>query len=195
MELSTLIQEFQNHNLLLFFFAALIGGEEVMIPLAFLVGTGLWDLQTLFLGCFLGTVLSDALWFLLGRHGLQNNKLFKRHKSKYEKIVGFLKKISKKDFVILLVTKFIYGTRIFTILHFGVSEITKTKFLIMNSAVILIWLPIALGLGWFAGKGSSFFLEAYAHPLWIFMGIGLILVLYHFVRNQISKRVLPQNLQ
>lgn len=195
MDLSTLVQQFQAHPFLLFFLAALIGGEEIMIPLAFMVGTGLWDFKTLLIACFLGTLVSDTLWFLLGRHGLQKTKLFKKHEDKYKKVVEFLNKISKNNFIVLLVTKFLYGTRIFTILHFGVSKISKSKFLLMNSVVIMVWLPIALGIGWFAGKGSSLFLGIYTHPIWFFTGVGFIILFYHFIRNQIARHVLPKNLQ
>ncbi len=195
MDLPSLIEQFQNHAFLLFFIASLIGGEEVMIPLAFLVGTGLWDIQTLFLACFIGTLVSDTLWFLLGRHGLQKTELFKKHKGKYDKVVHFLNKISKKDFVVLLVTKFLYGTRIFTILHFGVSSMPKSRFILLNSIVILVWLPLALNIGWFAGKGSSFFLGIYEHPLWFFTSIAGVILIYHFLRNQLASRILPKDLK
>lgn len=194
MDASSLIDSFRDQPFLLFFLASFIGGEELMIPLAFLVGTGLWDFPTLFTACFLGTLVSDTLWFSLGRHGIQKTRLFQKYKEKYIKVEAFFAKISKSDCAILLISKFLYGTRIFMLFHFGIGGTPKSKFLLMNMGVITVWLPLVLGLGWFAGKGSTFFTQLYSHPAWVLIGLGLVIVLYHVLRNQLAKRVLPSSL-
>lgn len=195
MDISSLIEHFKDQPFLLFLIASFVGGEELMIPLAFLVGTGLWDFPTLFAACFLGTLVADTLWFLLGRHGIQKSKLFQKHKERYKKVEAFFAKISKNDFVVLLISKFLYGTRIFMLFHFGIGGMPKGKFLLMNIGVIVAWLPLVLALGWFAGRGSSTITRLYEHPAWVLVGVGLALVLFHVIRNQIAKRVLPPSLQ
>lgn len=195
MELQNLLDHFKENPQLLFFLAALIGGEELIVPLAFLVGTGLWDFPTLFIFCAIGTVIADTAWFLLGRHGIQKSTLFKKHAEKYQKVKTLIKKIAHREFNLLLITKFIYGTRIFTIIHLSLEETHLYRFVALNSIVILLWLSVILNIGWWAGKGSSTLSSLYEHPLYLGLGIIVTLLIFHLFRNLVSKKLTQTTLE
>jgi len=195
MDIQFLLNTLRDHPIILFFLAAYIGGEEMIIPLAILVGHGLWSLWLLFTVCFIGTLFADLTWFLLGRHGIQKRRFFQRYKEKYTKMSTFIRKLAKTEIGLLLITKFIYGTRIFTIILISLEGLSINKFIKINSLVILIWLPIITGIGWMIGRGSSLFVNLYEHPIELSVGIIAIIVLFHIARNYLSKKLLPKELQ
>lgn len=184
--------QFAEHPIILFFLAAYIGGEELIVPLAVLVGQGLWSVETLFITCFIATVLADASWFLLGRHGVRQRKFFQKYEHRFERASVFFRKIAKSELGILLTTKFIYGTRIFSIIFLSLEGLALPKFIIINSLVTFIWLSCIVTLGWMIGRGSSLFLNIYRHPVYITLGLILIVVLFHVIRHYFSRKFLPE---
>jgi membrane protein DedA with SNARE-associated domain len=192
MDLQSLLFHFAQNPLLLFFLAAYIGGEELIIPLAVLVGQGLWDVETLFTVCFVATVLADITWFLLGRHGVQRRKFFQKYQHRFEKASTFFRRIAKSEMGILLTTKFIYGTRIFSIIFLSLEGLALPKFILLNSIVTFIWLSCIVTIGWMIGRGSSLFLNIYKHPVYIGLGLITLIVLFHTARHYFAKRFLPE---
>ncbi len=190
-----LLSQLIDHPIILFFISAYFGGEELIIPLAILVGHGLWDFQTLFITTFISTLIADLTWFMLGRHGIQKRKFFERYQHRYKKISHFIRKIAKSELKLLLITKFIYGTRIFSIIYLSLEGLSVSKFLKLNFFVILIWLSTITGMGWMVGKGSAFFVNIYEHPLILIAGILVLVFLFHFIRNYFSQKFLPVKLQ
>lgn len=195
MDLQNLLDQFTENPQLLFFLAALIGGEELIVPLAFLVGTGLWDVPTLFIFTAIGTLVADVGWFLLGRHGIQKSALFKRHTEKYKKVTAMIKKIADHEFNLLLITKFIYGTRIFTIIHLSLEETHLYRFIALNSIVIVVWLTVIINIGWWAGKGSRILSSLMEHPLYMGLGVLTTLAIFHVFRNIVGKKLTKTTLK
>jgi len=192
MDLDSLISHFVQNPLLLFFLAAYIGGEELIVPLAVLVGQGLWNVESLFIACLVATILADTTWFLLGRHGVQRRKFFQKYQYRFEKASVYFRKIAKSEFGILLTTKFIYGTRIFSIIFLSIEGLALPKFIFLNSIVTFIWLSCIVMVGWMIGKGSSLFLNIYKHPIYIGLGLIGLIVLFRVTRHYFAKRILPE---
>lgn len=192
MELSTLFQKFAEYPVILFFLSAFFGGEELIIPLAILVGHGLWSLQLLFLVCFIATLFADVSWFLLGRHGVQKRKFFQKYQRRFEKASKFFRRIAKSEMGILLTTKFIYGTRIFSIIFLSIEGVALSRFVKLNSLVTFIWLSCIVFLGWMIGRGSALFLNLSQHRFYIGAGILLIIIVFHYLRHYFAHRFLPE---
>ena len=100
--------------------------------------------------------------------------------------------MSKTELELLLVTKFIYGTRIFTIISFSTRGIPLFKFTYLNSLVIAVWLSCILGIGWLIGHGSSLFLDIYKNPVQTSIGLILLMVIFNILRHFISKYLLSK---
>ncbi len=189
MEIQDFIDHFAEYPFVLFFLAALLGGEEIIFPLAFLVGRAWWDLELLILGSFIGTMVSDLAWFLLGRHGIQKTKFFQKHTAKYEIAKKLFQKLAKHEFNLMLITKFIYGTRIMTIFHLSIGGMSIIRFLSYSACTISLWLNVVIGIGWWAGKGSVFLNKLYEHPASLVLSLISLLVLFHIARHLISKKI------
>jgi len=188
-------------ELLLFFAAypftistlgAFVGGEETILVIAFLAGQGVFGFWTIFVGSILGTVLSDLMWFYIGRSKFANKLLrWKHFKTGYKKAKNILDKLVQKNtFITLVVGKFIYGTRIATITYLSRERLSITRFSLYNSIVILIWLAVVVPVGWLAGKGFSNVLNVYKNVEHTIAVIVLFVIAAYAVKLVVDKWVL-----
>lgn len=189
MELHGLIQQFAHRPDLIFFLGAAIGGQELILPLAFLVGQGLWSLPHLFVIAFIATILVDLMWFTLARLGRKWPWLQKiTHKD--GNIKKFVQKLSKHEAGLLLVTKFLYGTRVVSVLYLSLDGLKMLRFLLLNMLVTLPWLSIIIAVGWLAGRGSTFFGNILKHPALLTIGAVVLVLVFQWVRKKVEGRLL-----
>lgn len=129
-------------------------GESVIISAGFLSATGLWPLQNVYLLALIGTVTSDAVWFLFGQTILTRTQKMQQSSERYKHVVDKIEHITgNKPFLILLFIKFLYGTRILTILYLAHRKMRLATFLLFDTIGTFIWLVAMLGIGWLAGRG------------------------------------------
>lgn len=134
---------------------SLIGGEETIILITILsVTTHIPPLWTVVLFSFLGTYLKDNCIFLLGSRLINHLEKRKGIQTKMEVIARFLRRVTRDNlFLTLLISKFLYGTRILAILHLSKQRMTQSQFLFYNAAVTGLWIIVVCTLGALAGYG------------------------------------------
>jgi membrane protein DedA with SNARE-associated domain len=179
-----------DHTVLIFLLGSFFSGEEVVLAFAFLAGQGFWSGELLYFCVCAGTLCSDIAWFWIGRYSHRKDNFIKRFIDKHKVKIPFQKELSCHPFLLLLVTKFIYGVRIFTIFYVAVEGLSFRKFFIYIIPCIAIIQVLVIGSGWLAGKGSSLFLDIYKDTtmtLAILLGIGIIT---YTLKRKITKRLL-----
>lgn len=135
------------------FVGAFFFGETVILAAAFLAGQGTLNISYVFILAFLATVISDTVWFLLAKKILAWLNRLEKYKAHSERIVGKMTKYTgNKPFLALLFVKFLYGTRVITIIYLSLKTIPLKKFIIYDAIGTLIWLSVLLPIGWLAGK-------------------------------------------
>ncbi len=189
--MDSIIANLADHPFLVFFFSSFIGGEETTIPVAILVGRGWSSFWDLFIFCCLGSFAIDSLLFLMGRYGLKHGRFFKRFQERYQKISEFIQGISKNEFWILFVTKFVYGARTFSVIYLSLEGISLKRFLVIDVFVILVWMFLVTGFGWLIGRGSTFFTHLYKHPFILVISILALIAVFHFIRSRFAKKIIP----
>ena len=114
---------------------------------------GLFPLWWILIFVTLGEFISDFTIFSLAKL-----KLFHRFKRiekltrLYEKADKFIIKVSKKStFLTILYSKFIYGTRIFTLVYLSSKKTRWKKFILSEFFILIVWMSIMVAIGWFAG--------------------------------------------
>src|SRR3989344_7628269 len=136
------------------FIGAFFFGETVILAAAFLAGQGIWSVESVFWLSLAGTVASDSLWFLLGLTFFKFTKRWEKFQDKYKLFLAKLEKITgQKPFLSLLFIKFLYGTRILTIIYLSIRKIHFGRFLIFNTVGTILWLFVMIGVGWLVGQG------------------------------------------
>jgi len=148
------------------------GGEETIILIAILSATDFIPFSTVLIFSYIGTLLSDSLWYWVG--GRFSKWIDKREKIRkgFSQITGFATRIAKNNiFLILLTTKFLYGTRIVTIFYLARKPIPFLIFTLYNMVVTLLWATAICIVGWLTGRGITNLAKIFDN---ITYGIGII---------------------
>lgn len=174
------------------FMGALLGGEETVLLLAAFAARDLYPVWIVFVFCFLGVFVADAIWFYIGRleviSKLKNTKYFKSHS---ENARDFLdRKVKSNHFTLLMSTKFLYGLRLITIMYLG-RRMKFRQFLWYNSIVAAIWTVAIVGLGWFAGQGIGWLWDTYKDIqmiIAIIIGIGIGFYILKIILGRVTAK-------
>lgn len=131
-------------------------GETVVVAAAILAAHGFWSLFDVFVWSFAGTVSSDVVWFLFGRRLFQMLPRWSPDRTRRRKLLAHLDRVTeKRPLLALVVTKFIYGTRILTILYLSIRKIRLRSFFVVDSISTIVWLTVLLSIAWAAGGGTA----------------------------------------
>lgn len=166
-------------------------GEEVILILAFLSAQGVLPLWVVFVFVPMGTFICDAFFFFLGKTKLINRikewKHFSRH---YEKVDAHVGKLTgDKHLLALFYTKFIYGTRIVTIVFLGLRGTKYSQFFKYNLIITIIWAMIVIPLGYLAGEGYIFILNIFRSVELGLLFILILVILFFLIKKWISKQI------
>ncbi|MEK7554668.1 MAG: hypothetical protein AAB518_01640 [Patescibacteria group bacterium] len=168
---------------------AIIGGEETILIISMLSAEHVIGFKTVLFFSFLGTLISDTLWFYAGDLvvKLERWRIFSK---KFEEVAEIIRKISgKSHFRALMMTKFFYGTRILTLFHVRRDGMPVWEFIPTNAVVVAIWTAAIVVFGWLAGKGvvSLGILENIEGLIGTVL---LVIIAFHFLRKWLNKRLL-----
>jgi len=137
------------------FLNPILGGEISVTLLAVLSGRGVVAFPLVLFFSILGAVFFDSLLFNLAESKfvtklLANKRIAKREK-KLE--VVFNKYAGKNNFLLLLISKFLYGTRIITVSLLGRERVKFIHFVFYSVIANTVWFSVLVSAGWFAGRG------------------------------------------
>lgn len=138
------------------FFGAFFFGETLIIPAAALAAHGHFGVFAVAGWAYLGTVVSDALWFLLARpaHRLLSRRV--ETNRRYELALRWVdRRFGKRPEMALLFIKFVYGTRIATISYLSMRGLKLRRFAALNGIGTGVWIVVIVAVGWLAGKGIA----------------------------------------
>jgi len=172
------------------FLGSFFFGETVILTAAFLAGQGIWSLESVFWLSLAGTVISDSLWFLLGRTFFIFTKRWEKFQSKYQSFLLKLEKMSgQKPFLALLFIKFLYGTRILTIIYLSIRKLNFGTFLFFNTVGTVIWLLVMVSVGWLIGMGVANAGEIFRRVEYVITALVLLIVLYKIFTTWLSREI------
>jgi len=195
MDLVTIIENaiplLSQYGILISFLGGFFAGEEVIATLSFLSTQGYISIWVVFIFCFIGILLCDLFFFSIGKF-----KLFSSFK-KFERIMKISKKVDKivsrlsKESPIraLLYTKFIFGTRIATLIYLGIKDITYKKFIKSDFIVGILWMSIVVSIGWFAGSSFRLIIKILGN-IQIALGFLVLFIVIIFIIFKILQNIL-----
>lgn len=189
--LVTIIQEY---GYFIIFFGTLLGGEVVILIASFLAFLGFFNIYLVLLISTIGIIISDSFWYWLG----WNSKDFINRSNFLFRLVRYPNYLLENHFnhrigKLLILSKFIYGTRTATLVASGYQRLPYRRFIYYNLISIFLWISIVVTLGYLMGF-SWHYLERYNNYLQYFAFSGLIvlvvfkLIFRYFIRaNKIIK--------
>ena len=171
---------------------------NIIIALVFLAvnlsGTGIISFWKVVVFGFVGVLLHDTVVYLAGRYGFVDKFILRkkrkvRHKKKKDWILG----LGKGGYILpMVISKFIYGTRVFATLYASQQEKKFTKYFIINVLALLLWFGIMTPIGWYAGRGFTKLLVV-VKGVEKALGIIVILIVIYLVIHFISKKFMKKN--
>ncbi len=167
---------------------AFFEGESILIIGGLAVQQGYLDLPLVFLCSFIGTLISDNLFFFLGRfHG---HKLVSKHKL-FGKLTVVSEKFSGRSGPFLsFAMRFMYGFRHLMPVSLGMSAIKGRTFFLFNLLGGLTWV-LSIGFaGYFFGDLLEIFLGKIRHyEFRVVVIVILAAVLGHIIYKFIRRRM------
>lgn len=172
----------------------IFAGEEVIITLAFLAANGYISIWTVFIFSFIGIFLCDLFFFIIGRMKfVENLKQFESISHFHSKLDNFIELITRKStFRALLYTKFIFGTRIFTLILIGLRKTKFGEFILSDLIVVLIWMSVVVSLGWFAGNSFNLIIKIFNSIQIAILFLVAIIIIILLIKRWIEKELIKK---
>ncbi|MFH1901981.1 MAG: hypothetical protein ABIK26_07010 [Candidatus Omnitrophota bacterium] len=177
--------------------SGILGGEELILSLVFLSSLGLFPLWWILIFVTLGEFISDIVIFSLGRIDLFHKfKKIEKLTKLYKKADNLIMKVSKKStFLTILYSKFIYGTRIFTLVYLSSKKTKWQKFLVSELLALMVWMSITVVIGWFAGASIKQFSLAFKNTGLTIALLVIFIILIIMMKKWIQTKLLKKQKQ
>ncbi len=199
MDISLLIERLipllSQYGILISFIGGLFAGEEVIATLSFLSAQGYINIWVVFIFCFIGILICDLLFFSVGKFRIFSKfSRFKRLVHFSNRVDNLVIKITKKSTIrALLYTKFIFGTRILTLVYLGFRGTQYKDFLKSDFIVGILWMVIVVSIGWFAGASFRKIIEIFANLQLAFgvliLFVAIIFIIFKIIENKLAKEI------
>src|SRR3989344_8544187 len=139
----------------------IISTNLFVIFLSSLAGQGIFELWKVWLLAIIGILISDLIWFNLGKTNLIHKIV--RHKYflyNFYSIKYLINKSEEKNyFIVFLTSKFVYGLKIITLMHAGRKNMHLDDFVKYDFPVSIAWSTFLVLFGFLIGKGFARLVE------------------------------------
>lgn len=194
MDDSVIISFLTQYKLVAIFLGSFFFGEAVVLAATFLSAEGLWSPGIVFSLSFLGTIAADTVWFLLGRKLITFASRWEWVRARY---AAYLEKFVKKEQRDLLphflFFKFLYGTRIITIIFVSLKQMRLGRFIFLDSLGTIVWLIVLIATGWLTWKGAASALPILHNLEYALVAVVIFVVLLRAIIKWTSKRIIEKN--
>ncbi len=181
------------HHAWIIFFGTFFFGETIVLTAAGLAAHGHFSVWSVVVWSYLGTVISDGGWFLLARPVARYLDKDRVRRQRYEKVLTWLdRRFGARPERALLFIKFLYGTRIATIVYLSLRRVGVWVFLRLNFLGTGVWLSVIVTVGWLAGKGIESLSPELSRIEYLLPVILLLSVMLRGLVKWISKRALDE---
>ncbi len=181
------LTEYQTLGLIIIFLGMMIEGDIFLFTAGFLVNRGYFAIDMALLAVFLGTLIGDNLWYVLGEM-INENSVFGRFITRLTK--PFDDHLIGRTFRTMLITKFAYGIHRPILFRAGMLRLPFKRFIEGDIIAIVLWIFIIGGLGYIS-SASFILMKHYLRytELTLLFGLILFILISHLV-SHISKKEL-----
>jgi len=194
MAILEVIANFAAQNLILFFFVTVIctalWGDATLIGfivLSMILKIPLW---IVLIGCYVGTLIGDMIWFAIGVSLRRKIEKSKKWEAGFRKIAYYFDKIfGKKIILTLSIVKMLYGTRVIAIFYIAKERIKFKKFILANLVATLVWLVIIGGIGYLIGIGFTYLIKFVKGAQIAIVLFILFIIAFDLIQKRINKDI------
>ncbi len=173
---------FSSYGLVAVFVGMLIEGELLLISAIILSKMGHFHLSGVLFTAYLGVMVHDWFFFLLGRS--QEALLFQKRPVLKQKVLQFLTPIEKHPTLFFLFYRFLIGFRMIILSSFGIKGIAIQQFLGISVLANFLWVGTYGFLGYYFADIVIENLEWFnAHKYYLIVTALLIFMLLRYRRQ------------
>ncbi len=154
-------------------------GDSIVLAASGLAAHGQWSVLSVFIWSFLGTLMSDTIWFKLADGSLQKIMRDPAREAAFDRMTARMDRwTGESPHRGLLFVKFLWGTRTLSIVYMASRDVSTRTFVLFDAIGTVLWLAVLVPIGFLAGKGVATLsadltrLE-YALPILLILAIGL----------------------
>lgn len=166
-----LILFISHYSYLGIFLGCLIEGEALVVIAGFFAYQGSMYLPHVALAAFLGSIIADIGWFMLGRHS--NDKILSHWRWLRSLSQHSVTLVGRKPRLFSFLFRFMYGFRVIIPFSLGKTRILFSTFLVYNTLGVLLWVAVFCGIGYFFASAVETFFGRIRHASAI---VALIIV-------------------
>jgi membrane protein DedA with SNARE-associated domain len=126
-------------------------GETILILGGLVAHLGYLSLGWVILSGFCGSLLGCQVWFFIGRY--QGKALLARHPRWQQRVDVVLRRLERRQNLVIAGFPFLYGFRTVTPLAIGMSDVSYWRFLLLNVVGEAAWAVGIACAGFFFGRG------------------------------------------
>lgn len=148
------VEQLLNHyGYLAIFIGSILEGETILTLAGFFVHKGYLLFVPSILCATAGGMIGDQVCFLLGRY--YGTRLL-QHFPKLDPLVEKTNRLlSKHSSIIIIGVRFMYGLRIAGPIAIGMSQVSFSRFLLLNALGALFWATIIVSFGYLFGQSAQ----------------------------------------
>lgn len=160
------------------FAAVLIGsaveGDFTMVFAGVVANLGYFSFPVAVGFAALGAFIGDSIWYLLGR---AHTTRFRGAKF-YQKVGPHVEKAAQKlGLWQIVASRFVYGTRVATMLFWGLHGLGFLRFALFDALGCLLSATVFVGLGYLIGNGADVILHQVKRFELVLMGAAAVTIL------------------
>lgn len=149
-------------------------------------------------GAYLGAQFGDIIWFLLGKRFLPLLTKHERFGRNYKRLISVISRFAHKSVLLTLtIVKFLYGTRVITVLYLSHKKpkLNLSKFIAYNSIALLAWIAFMGTIGYLVAIGFSFIWHFFKSLELAVSVLIILFIIINFIQKLISKEIeeIPKN--
>ena len=163
-------------------------GETILVLGGFAAHRGYLDLPGVILAAFVGTLLGDQLFFVLGRR--HSEKILAKRPSWKRRVEKAQDRVRRFRIPFLIGFRFLYGLRSVTPFVVGMSDVPAPLFVFLNALGAMVW-AVAVGIGGYLfGNVLEIFIEnAKRYEVYAFITIAAGGAVIWIIQTAIRRRL------
>jgi membrane protein DedA with SNARE-associated domain len=182
------------NNLVLFFFIILIScaiwGDGSYIFFVILAYESGINLLWVFTAAYMGSLLGDFIWFFIGLKFIGKRLKKDKNLQIYLYVGEFFERFFKnKDFLAILLTKFLYGTRIITTIYMANKKLRFLRFLLYDLIANLWWVVLIGAIGWLFALGVETAYVLFKNAQIAILLLVILLIGFFYIQKKINKKI------
>jgi len=142
-----------DYGLWIIFFGMIFEGTTMILVTGIFCYLDLLPLGPSIIVAILGAIVSDQIWYLLGRH--YADKLLDRFPRLKQRLETLMSKAKNKNDILALGSRFIYSGAVLFPVALGMQKYPHRKFTLYDALGVTVWANAGIALGYFLGTGTE----------------------------------------